>query len=66
MSDTIKPDDSDLPANWAQMARAVSVLIKFFRLHIVGLFVRGHVGREYQDYNYTGFLFDHNGCLVWV
>ena len=66
MSQALVPDEDRLPADWWQKAASVALLIKEFRLHIVGLFIRGRAGTEHRSRIYTGFLLHHNERALWI
>jgi hypothetical protein len=59
-------DPTQIPANWWQRADTVETLIKWFRWHVVGLFVKGHSGKDHPARLYSGFLVIFKEQLVWL
>jgi len=66
VSNTLVPDEFELPDDWWQTAVAVERLLKHFRKHVVGLFIRGRSPSDYQSYLYTGFLIQFKDQQLWV
>jgi hypothetical protein len=66
MSDTGEADPRSLPPDWWQKAGAVEILIKWFRWHLVGLFIRGTIDSESSVHYYSGFLLIYKDQLLWV
>jgi hypothetical protein len=56
----------DFPSDWWQQARAIEILIEWFKPFIVGLMVGGSVMGEFQYSLYTGFLLYHRDRLLWL
>mgnify|MGYP000656815050 CR=1 FL=1 len=70
----VQPDEREdalrkmlqLPPDWWQSIHTASILLKWFKSHIIPLLVAGSVGKNIQYNVYTGILLEHNQIMVWL
>ncbi len=55
-----------LPLDWWQSMHSASVLLQWFRSHVIPLLVAGEVNGTTQYNVYTGLLLEHKQTTVWL
>ena len=66
MPEDLSEQIKQLPDSWWQTAQTAGALVEWFKFHLLGLLVGGHVGDGWQHEVYSGFLLNRSETLLWV
>jgi hypothetical protein len=56
----------DLTSDWWRSIAACEGMVRWFRRHLLGLWIRAEVQGVEESVFFTGFLLDYQGVLLWI